>query len=122
MFVCLLVKKRAKLVLDEGHQIKNPAKQVTKACRALKAPHRILMTGTPIINNLRELWVLFDWATQGALLGDNYAVFKREYEDRIVAGNMQNASAAGKSIYYEKNWEKKILFFFSCFLKQIEFN
>ena len=40
--------------------------------------------------------VLFDWATQGSLLGASYAVFKKQYEDRIVEGNMQNATPAGK--------------------------
>ena len=44
------------------------------------------MTGTPIINSLRELWVLFDWACHGTLLGADYKVFKQEYEDPIVLG------------------------------------
>jgi SNF2 family DNA or RNA helicase len=86
------------VVLDEGHTIKNPTKQVTMACRELKAPHRILMTGTPIINSLKELWVLFDWACQSALLGADYKAFKRTFEDPIVTGNMQNATDATKRV------------------------
>jgi hypothetical protein len=86
------------VVLDEGHTIKNPTKQVTLACRQLRAPHRILMTGTPIINSLKELWVLFDWACQSALLGADYKAFRHNFEDPIVRGTMQNATETAKRI------------------------
>jgi SNF2 family DNA or RNA helicase len=58
-------------ILDEGHQIKNPSTQMHKSCnricRSMKT-RRLLLTGTPIQNNLKELWALFDWATYGRLL------------------------------------------------------
>lgn len=40
------------LILDEGHKIKNPTK-TTKGVHQIPAGHRILLTGTPIQNNLR---------------------------------------------------------------------
>jgi SNF2 family DNA or RNA helicase len=86
------------VVLDEGHTIKNPTNQVTLACRQLRAPHRILMTGTPVINCLKELWVLFDWACQSSLLGAEYESFRRAFETPIVNGNMQNALPSVKRI------------------------
>ena len=58
----------------------------TQACRNLPSTHRILMTGTPIVNSLKEMWVLFEWACKGRLLGNDYRAFKREYEDAIVKG------------------------------------
>ena len=60
------------VILDEGHCIKNPRTQMHKACARIAVnpdTHRLLITGTPIQNNMRELWALFDWATSGKLLG-----------------------------------------------------
>ncbi|KFM70592.1 DNA excision repair protein ERCC-6-like protein, partial [Stegodyphus mimosarum] len=43
------------VILDEGHKIKNPTK-TTKAVHDLPSKNRIVLTGTPVQNNLRELW------------------------------------------------------------------
>lgn len=59
-------------ILDEGHQIKNPNTQQHKSCERVslsKHTRRLLLTGTPIQNNMKELWALFHWATKGRLLG-----------------------------------------------------
>ncbi|CAJ0558724.1 unnamed protein product, partial [Mesorhabditis spiculigera] len=50
------------LVLDEAHIIKNPELRLTKALKVLATPHRLLLTGTPLQNNLKELWSLVDCA------------------------------------------------------------
>lgn len=47
------------VVLDEGQKIKNPDADITLACKRLRTPHRLLLSGTPIQNDLRELWSLF---------------------------------------------------------------
>ena len=60
------------VVLDEAHGIKNATAQVSKSCRNIAndpRTHRLILTGTPIMNNLRELWALFDFATSGRVLG-----------------------------------------------------
>ena len=46
-------------VLDEAQQIKNPEAKVTQACCAIQADFRLALTGTPIENNLLDLWTLF---------------------------------------------------------------
>uniref|UniRef100_A0A224Z1H0 DNA repair and recombination protein RAD54-like n=1 Tax=Rhipicephalus zambeziensis TaxID=60191 RepID=A0A224Z1H0_9ACAR len=66
------------LILDEGHKIKNQTK-TTKAIYEIPALHRLVLTGTAIQNNLRELWALFNFTHQGALVG-SLATFKRQYE------------------------------------------
>ena len=46
------------VVLDEGHKIKNVSSQVSKACRRIcrdERTHRLLLTGTPIQNNLKGM-------------------------------------------------------------------
>lgn len=48
-------------ILDEGHKIKNDKSGVSQALQGLRAEHRLLLTGTPIQNNLREMWSLLHW-------------------------------------------------------------
>jgi DNA excision repair protein ERCC-6 len=50
-----------------GHKIRNPEAEITIACKQLDTPHRIIVTGTPIQNNLIELWSLFDFIYPGRL-------------------------------------------------------
>ena len=54
-------------VLDEAQAIKNPNAKQTRAVKSLKAKARIVLTGTPIENNLRDLWSLFDFVNPGLL-------------------------------------------------------
>ncbi len=55
------------LVLDEAQAIKNPATKQTRAIKKLKSRQRIAMTGTPIENDLSNLWSLFDFLDKGLL-------------------------------------------------------
>ena len=55
------------VILDESQAIKNSETQASKACRLLKARHRLAMTGTPIENHLGELWALFEFLNPGML-------------------------------------------------------
>jgi SNF2-related domain/SNF2 Helicase protein/Helicase conserved C-terminal domain len=59
-------------VLDEAQAIKNPDAKQTRAVKALHAESRIALTGTPIENNLRDLWSIFDFLNPG-LLGSSKA-------------------------------------------------
>ncbi|PYU78281.1 MAG: hypothetical protein DMG50_28120, partial [Acidobacteria bacterium] len=54
-------------ILDEAQYIKNPDSQTAQAARALKADHRLALTGTPIENRLLDLWSIFGFAMPGAL-------------------------------------------------------
>ena len=69
------------LILDEAQAIKNPRSQAAKAARGLGARHRLCLTGTPVENNLEELWSLFDFLMPG-LLGDA-EFFRRQYRTPI---------------------------------------
>jgi superfamily II DNA or RNA helicase len=57
------------LILDEAQAIKNPRSLAARAVRELSARHRLCLSGTPIENNLEELWSLFDFLMPG-FLGD----------------------------------------------------
>ncbi|KAK0458447.1 SNF2 superfamily chromatin remodeling protein [Desarmillaria tabescens] len=54
-------------ILDEGHVIKNAKTKLTKAVKSIRAQHRLILSGTPIQNNVLELWSLFDFLMPGFL-------------------------------------------------------
>ncbi|KAI5587719.1 hypothetical protein BDE02_05G053400 [Populus trichocarpa] len=84
------------MILDEGHLIKNPSTQRAKSLLEIPSAHCIVISGTPIQNNLKELWALFNFCCPG-LLGDN-KWFKETYEHPILRGNEKNASDREKRI------------------------
>uniref|UniRef100_A0AAU2JKE8 DEAD/DEAH box helicase n=1 Tax=Streptomyces sp. NBC_00049 TaxID=2903617 RepID=A0AAU2JKE8_9ACTN len=55
------------VVADEAQHVKNPHSATAKALRTVPAPARVALTGTPVENNLSELWALLDWTTPGLL-------------------------------------------------------
>ena len=55
------------VVLDEAQTIKNAGSQAAKACRLLKARHRLAVTGTPVENHIGELWSIFEFLNPGQL-------------------------------------------------------
>ncbi len=57
------------VILDEAQTIKNARSQAHAAVKGVDAQYRIALSGTPVENNLDELWALFDFAMPG-LLGD----------------------------------------------------
>ena len=55
------------VVLDEAQTIKNAGSQIAKASRLLSARHRLALSGTPIENNLGDLWSIFEFLNPGML-------------------------------------------------------
>lgn len=64
-------------IIDEAQNIKNSKAQNTKYVKAIKADCRIALSGTPMENNLMELWSIFDYIMPGYLLSE--AKFKEKY-------------------------------------------
>ena len=67
----------AGLILDEAQNIKNPQAKQARAARALPAEYRVALTGTPVENNVGDLWSISEFLNPG-LLG-NQAEFRREF-------------------------------------------
>ena len=57
----------ARVVLDEAQQIKNPGTSQARAARAIAAPRRVALTGTPVENRLSELWSIMQFCNPGLL-------------------------------------------------------
>ncbi|KAF9346573.1 hypothetical protein BGX26_001895 [Mortierella sp. AD094] len=86
----LLRKSWSYIVLDEGHKIRNPDADITLVCKQFRTPHRIILSGTPIQNNLNELWSLFDFVFPGRL--GTLPVFQSQFAIPINLGGYANAS------------------------------
>lgn len=85
------------LVMDEAQVIKNPRAKVSQAARALRAEHRLCLSGTPMENHLGELWALVDFLQPG-LLGDERD-FTRQYRNAIEKnGDKERAQALSRRI------------------------
>ncbi len=77
-------------VLDEGHKIRNPNAGITIYCKELRTSNRIILSGTPMQNNLTELWSLFDFVFPMRL--GNLVTFRQQFEVPIKQGGYANAS------------------------------
>ncbi len=55
------------IILDEAQAIKNPTAKQTRTIKEISSKGKIAMTGTPIENNLTNLWSLFDFLNKGLL-------------------------------------------------------
>ncbi|CAH1273323.1 ERCC6 [Branchiostoma lanceolatum] len=78
------------VILDEGHKIRNPDAKVTLACKQFRTPHRIILSGSPMQNNLRELWSLCDFVFPGKL--GTLPVFMEQFSVPITQGGYANAT------------------------------
>ncbi|MFD7714118.1 SNF2-related protein [Streptomyces sp. NPDC059786] len=86
------------LAADEAQHIKNPYATTARELRALPARTRVALTGTPVENNLSELWALLDWTTPG-LLG-TLPAFRDRFAipvERAALGTDDDAEAAGRA-------------------------
>jgi superfamily II DNA or RNA helicase len=78
------------LVADEAQHVKNPYAATARALRTIGARARVALTGTPVENNLSELWAILDWTTPGLLGG--LSTFRARYA-RAVEGGGDPAAA-----------------------------
>ncbi len=83
-----------RVVLDEAQNVKNAAARQSQAVRALRAPRRIALTGTPVENRLAEMWSILDFLNPG-LLGSardfrtRFAVPIERYRDADAAAQLK---------------------------------
>lgn len=86
------------VVLDEAQKIRNPDADITLTCKRLRTPHRLAITGTPIQNDLKELWSLFDFVYPGRL--GTLPAFEQEFATPIRRGGYSNASPMHVQLAY----------------------
>ncbi|OWZ24343.1 hypothetical protein PHMEG_000625 [Phytophthora megakarya] len=84
------------VVLDEAHLIRNPSTALFRAVLELNASHRVTLSGTPLQNNVTDLWALFEFLMPG-YLGD-FASFRREFVLPITKSKERNATTKQKEL------------------------
>ncbi|MDX2668028.1 DEAD/DEAH box helicase [Streptomyces sp. NRRL_ISP-5395] len=78
------------VVIDEAQHVKNPHSATAKQLRTIGARARVALTGTPVENNLSELWAILDWTTPG-LLG-RLGTFRTRYAAAVEGGDDPGAA------------------------------
>jgi SNF2 family DNA or RNA helicase len=79
------------VVADEAQHVKNPSSGTAKALRTVPSQARVALTGTPVENNLSELWAILDWTTPG-LLG-RLGSFRSRWATPIEADKEEEVAA-----------------------------
>ncbi|KAF2750328.1 hypothetical protein M011DRAFT_465097 [Sporormia fimetaria CBS 119925] len=68
------------VVLDEGHKVKNSSSLISSALKSVSAEYRLILTGTPLQNNLTELWALLTWLYPDVFTAKTEKLFKDSFD------------------------------------------
>lgn len=88
----VLLDKFDYVIADEGHKMKSPDAEITLVCKRFDTPHRVIVSGSPLQNHLKELWSLFDFVFPGKL--GTLPVFHAQFIIPITMGGYSTASKA----------------------------
>ncbi|XP_074094150.1 DNA repair and recombination protein RAD54-like okr [Cotesia typhae] len=88
------------VLCDEGHRLKNSENQTYQSLMGLKAKRRVLLSGTPIQNDLLEYFSLVHFVNQG-LLGTSQE-FRKKFENPILRGQDAAASDSERAVAQER--------------------
>ncbi|SFP15423.1 SNF2-related protein [Hydrogenimonas thermophila] len=84
------------IVIDEAQNIKNPLTSTAQSVKAIKSRYRVALSGTPVENNLSELWSIFDFAIPRYL--KSLKDFQKEYAKEIEINKNQEIAKRLKNI------------------------
>ncbi|MFE0778343.1 DEAD/DEAH box helicase [Streptomyces sp. NPDC058861] len=79
------------VVADEAQHVKNPYSATARRLRTVGARARVALSGTPVENNLSELWAILDWTTPGLLGG--LGAFRARFATAVEGGRDPAAAA-----------------------------
>lgn len=97
------------VVLDEAQFIKNHASKTAQLVKKISSDHRLALTGTPLENNIVELWSIMDFLMPG-FLGD-HAVFMERYGKPVAGGDMNALEHLRRkvSVFMLRRTKKEVL-------------
>uniref|UniRef100_S4RDA9 RAD54 homolog B n=1 Tax=Petromyzon marinus TaxID=7757 RepID=S4RDA9_PETMA len=84
------------VICDEGHRLKNSSIKTASAIDSLPCKRRILLTGTPIQNDLQEFYSIVEFVNPGIL--GSAAAFRKVFEEPIVQSHQPSASLEDKQL------------------------
>ncbi|OBZ66115.1 DNA repair and recombination protein RAD54B [Grifola frondosa] len=79
------------IICDEGHRLKSANNKTSTMFEALRTPRRIILSGTPIQNELSEFHAMADFCNPGLL--DDYSTFRKVYETPILKSRAPGCTA-----------------------------
>ncbi|EMD70017.1 hypothetical protein COCSADRAFT_216202 [Bipolaris sorokiniana ND90Pr] len=82
------------VVLDEGHKIKNSLAQISTALKSINAEYRLILTGTPLQNNMVEMWSLLTWLYPTVFDDRTEALFRESFDLSKGKANKQTMTDA----------------------------
>ncbi|WOK93990.1 DNA repair and recombination protein RAD54 isoform X1 [Canna indica] len=91
------------LICDEAHRLKNDQTLTNRALAALPCKRRILLSGTPMQNDLEEFFAMVNFTNPG-ILGDA-AYFRRYYETPIISGREPTTTLEERNLGIERSAE-----------------
>lgn len=78
------------IICDEGHRLKNSAIKTSSALSSLSCQRRVILTGTPVQNDLQEFYAIIDFVNPG-ILGSSTA-YRKVYEEPILHSRQPSCS------------------------------
>ncbi|KAH0614040.1 uncharacterized protein H6S33_005926 [Morchella sextelata] len=78
------------VIADEGHRLKTERNKSAAAIRGLNTKRRVILSGTPLQNDLHEFYIMVDFVNPGLL--ESYQTFRKEFENPIVKSRQPGAS------------------------------
>ncbi|KAL1798541.1 hypothetical protein ACET3X_002578 [Alternaria dauci] len=82
------------VVLDEGHKIKSSVTQISTSLKSISAEYRLILTGTPLQNNLVEMWSLLTWLYPNVFDDKTETLFKESFDLSKGKANKQTMTDA----------------------------
>ena len=79
------------VIADEGHRLKTAGNKSAQAIRSLSTERRIILSGTPLQNDLSEFYTMVDFVNPSVF--GKYSTFKKEFEGAILKSQQPGASA-----------------------------
>ncbi|KAG9450907.1 hypothetical protein H6P81_010872 [Aristolochia fimbriata] len=94
------------LICDEAHRLKNDQTLTNRALASLSCRRRVLLSGTPMQNDLEEFFAMVNFTNPG-ILGDA-AYFRRYYESPIISGREPCATEDERKLGNERSTELSV--------------
>jgi SWI/SNF-related matrix-associated actin-dependent regulator of chromatin subfamily A member 5 len=82
------------VVLDEGHKIKSSVTQISTALKSISTEYRLILTGTPLQNNLVEMWALLTWLYPTVFDDKTETLFRESFDLSKGKANKQTMTDA----------------------------
>ncbi|XP_075682028.1 DNA repair and recombination protein RAD54B isoform X2 [Rhinoderma darwinii] len=88
------------IICDEGHRLKNSSIKTTSALSGLSCSRRIILSGTPVQNDLQEFYALIDFVNPGIL--GSLSTYRKVYEEPIIRSREPSANEEEKKLGDER--------------------